>query len=29
MPTRILVVEDEPAIADAVVYALKTDGFSA
>lgn len=27
MPTRILVVEDEPAIADAVVYALKTDGF--
>ncbi len=25
---RILVVEDEPAIADTVVYALSTDGFS-
>jgi len=24
---RILVVEDEPAIADTIVYALKTDGF--
>jgi len=29
MPTqaRILVVEDEPAIADTIVYALSTDGF--
>jgi len=26
--TSILVVEDEPAIADTVVYALSTDGFS-
>jgi len=25
---RILVVEDEPAIADAIVYALKTEGFA-
>ncbi len=24
---RILVVEDEPAIADTIVYALSTDGF--
>ncbi|MGZ8274678.1 MAG: two-component system response regulator CreB, partial [Burkholderiaceae bacterium] len=24
---RILVVEDEPAIADTIVYALATDGF--
>ncbi|HUL64608.1 MAG TPA: two-component system response regulator CreB [Burkholderiaceae bacterium] len=30
MPTqaRILVVEDEPAIADTIVYALSTEGFS-
>jgi len=30
MPLRqtILVVEDEPAIADAIVYALKTEGFA-
>src|SRR5512137_2538484 len=28
MSTPILVVEDEPAIADTVVYALSTDGFS-
>lgn len=27
-PTRILVVEDEPAIADTIVYALSTDGFA-
>lgn len=26
---RILVVEDEPAIADTIVYALKTEGFEA
>ncbi len=26
---RILVVEDEPAIADAIIYALQTDGFEA
>jgi len=26
--TRVLVVEDEPAIADALVYALETDRFS-
>jgi two-component system, OmpR family, catabolic regulation response regulator CreB len=26
-PTRILVVEDEPAIADTIVYALSTEGF--
>src|SRR5512137_1689157 len=28
MSTPILVVEDEPAIADTVVYALSTDGFA-
>jgi two-component system catabolic regulation response regulator CreB len=27
-PTRILVVEDEPAIADTIVYALSTEGFA-
>ena len=27
MPNRILVVEDEPAIADAVEYALEAEGF--
>jgi two-component system catabolic regulation response regulator CreB len=27
MRTRILVVEDEPAIADTIAYALSTDGF--
>lgn len=27
MPTRILVVEDEPAIADTISYALSTDGY--
>ena len=27
MPLPILIVEDEPAIADTLVYALKTDGF--
>jgi len=27
MPQRILIIEDEPAIADTLVYALKTDGF--
>ncbi|HEU0204035.1 MAG TPA: two-component system response regulator CreB [Burkholderiaceae bacterium] len=27
MPCRILVVEDEPAIADTIVYALATDGY--
>lgn len=26
-PTRILVIEDEPAIADTLVYALRTEGF--
>lgn len=26
-PTKILVVEDEPAIADTIVYALRTEGF--
>lgn len=26
--TRILVIEDEPAIADTLVYALRTEGFS-
>ena len=25
---RILLVEDEPAIADALVYALRTEGFA-
>lgn len=28
MSAEILVVEDEPAIADTIVYALKTEGFS-
>jgi two-component system catabolic regulation response regulator CreB len=27
MPRRILIVEDEPAIADNIVYALETEGF--
>ena len=27
MPERILIVEDEPAIAEAVEYALKAEGF--
>jgi len=27
MPTRILVIEDEPAIADTLTYALGTEGF--
>ncbi len=27
MRTRVLVVEDEPAIADTICYALATDGF--
>jgi two-component system catabolic regulation response regulator CreB len=27
MPTRILVIEDEPHIADTITYALGTDGF--
>src|SRR5882724_11366183 len=27
MPIRILVVEDEPAIADTISYALSTDGY--
>ncbi len=27
-PPRILIVEDEPAIADTLLYALKTEGFS-
>ena len=27
MPQRILVVEDEPAIADTITYALETEGF--
>ena len=27
MPQRILIIEDEPAIADTLVYALTTDGF--
>jgi two-component system, OmpR family, catabolic regulation response regulator CreB len=27
MPPRILIVEDEPAIADNIVYALETEGF--
>ena len=27
MPDRILIIEDEPAIADALVYALSTEGF--
>jgi two-component system catabolic regulation response regulator CreB len=29
MPQRILVVEDEPAIADTITYALQTEGFEA
>ena len=29
MPTRILVIEDEPLIADTITYALTTDGFQA
>jgi two-component system, OmpR family, catabolic regulation response regulator CreB len=28
VPLRILVVEDEPAIADTIVYALKSEGFA-
>ena len=28
MKPRILIVEDEPAIADTIQYALETDGFS-
>jgi two-component system catabolic regulation response regulator CreB len=27
-PSRILVIEDEPAIADTLVYALRTEGFA-
>lgn len=27
-PTRILVIEDEPAIADTLLYALRTEGFA-
>ncbi|PRC92769.1 hypothetical protein [Solimicrobium silvestre] len=27
MPMQILIVEDEPAIADTLLYALTTDGF--
>lgn len=27
MLPRVLIIEDEPAIADTLVYALKTDGF--
>ncbi len=27
MPYRILIIEDEPAIADNILYALKTEGF--
>ena len=27
MPTRILVIEDEPAIADTLIYALTTEGY--
>lgn len=29
MPPRILIIEDEPAIADTLSYALATDGFEA
>lgn len=29
MPQRILIIEDEPAIADTLTYALSTDGFEA
>lgn len=28
MPQNILIIEDEPAIADTLVYALKTEGFA-
>lgn len=28
MPTHILVVDDEPAIAEMLTYALATDGFA-
>jgi two-component system catabolic regulation response regulator CreB len=28
MPTPILIIEDEPAIADTLIYALKTEGFA-
>ncbi|MDC8760320.1 two-component system response regulator CreB [Janthinobacterium fluminis] len=28
MPDTILIVEDEPAIADSIAYALRTDGFA-
>jgi CheY-like chemotaxis protein len=28
MAQRILVVEDEPAIADTITYALATDGYT-
>jgi len=28
MKPRVLIVEDEPAIADTIQYALETDGFS-
>jgi DNA-binding response OmpR family regulator len=27
MPKRILVIEDEPAIAETITYALSTEGF--
>jgi two-component system catabolic regulation response regulator CreB len=27
MHSRILLVEDEPSIADNIIYALRTDGF--
>lgn len=27
MPTKILIIEDEPAIADTLLYALRTEGF--
>ena len=27
MPQKILIIEDEPAIADTLIYALKTEGF--
>ena len=27
MPIKILVIEDEPAIADNITYALKSEGF--
>ncbi len=28
MPHKILIIEDEPAIADTLIYALQTDGFA-